>query len=138
MIGGFQPLAFQPAYQQVQQSGRRGGGVRRHGIWYQGKRKPDRLIDLPNKHLDSILAEVEAEVLYREIAEETRVLPDAARQAVAPFTKSEAAKPQVESVDWQALDRDAESVGTLLRIWMDIQRKKAIRAAEEEWLLLGD
>lgn len=106
-----------------------GGGGR---IWYQGKRRKRLLIEQPERHLKSILNQVEAEVLYREAVKDK---PEEAAAIVRPFSKSEAAEPPVQSVDWTALEQDRERVGKLFHLWFQrMQRKRR----DEEWLLLGD
>lgn len=122
------------AYQQIIDAGAR----HRVGGYKKRKHVAPRLEDLPNRHLDSILDEVEAQVLYRDIVRDTKVIPDSVREAVAPFTASEAVEPPAETINWEAVEQDVASLRALLTAWIEVERRKKRIRESEEWFLLGD
>src|SRR5512139_2517210 len=93
MIGGFQPLAFQPAYQQ-EVSVRRGGGKGRRPWIAYGEQKRPKL----NARIEEILDEVSAEMLYQEVVDTApQPVVAKAREIIAPYKEA-------KTVDWLALE----------------------------------
>lgn len=100
---------------------------------WQVKRRKLRLEEQPEKHLRYILDQVVAEY-YGEIVESDLPKPVKAEAAavVRPFAKNKGARtPQVESVDWKALQADVTAVNRLIRIWND-----ELAADEDDELIL--
>lgn len=111
-----------------------GGGAGRPVYW-QGKRRKRKLEDQPLKHLDFILNKVVSEYYGDIIASDLpkAVIKEAAA-IVKPFTQSKGI-PKVQSVDWIALQRDADSVGLLLEIWNEELHAREIE--DEEFMFLS-
>ena len=88
-------------------------------VYWQGKRRKRKLEDQPLRHLDYILDKVVAEY-YGDIVESD--LPKAvkreAAEVVEPFVERKTRGiPKPANIDWVALQRDADAVGTILQIW---------------------
>ena len=99
------------------------------------KRKKKTLREQPNKHLDYILDKaIEA---YGKIVEEApKAVQKEAAKIVRPFTESKAAVPQPESIDFKALERDAEKVAQLLEMYQ--QQVRAMEDDEDLIMLIAE
>ena len=146
MTGGFQPGPFQEAFQQelppqqgfVVQQGPGGGG----GGW--GKKrvsKPDTWEQAhPIKAFEKLVDDAVAKQLYGDLTEAAVPVAVKAKAAavVRKQAKSEAAIPEVQAVDWAAVQADADKVAALVMLYQQYSRKKQILAADDEWMMLGD
>lgn len=81
--------------------------------------------------LDVAMAEIYEAGTEENVAKETKL---AFAKIVKPFTKSKAKIPEVESVNWVALQKDAEQVDKLLKLWkqqIDDDNQMILMAYEE-------
>lgn len=107
---------------------------------WQGKRRKRTLKEQPEKHLRAILDRVVSEY-YGEIVEAdlpAKVKKEAAA-IVKPFADKEArykSVPPVAQVDWTALQRDAEAVAAILRIWSDELAQRDIDVDDDDTILM--
>lgn len=110
-------------------------------VYHQGRRKKRTLADQPNEHLRRILNRAVAEY-YGEIVTAKGVSPEVKAEAgelVKPFVGKKARKadvPKPAQVDWQALQRDAEAVASIIQIWNEEIRRREIDDDDEELLML--
>jgi hypothetical protein len=109
-----------------------------HPVYYQGKRKKRKLEDQPNKHLQWILDRTIAEY-YSEIIEAD--VPKSVKQEVGevvrPYIERKAKGiPQRSNIDWQALQQNADAVGTILQIWNEELRANDLEEDDEEFLIM--
>lgn len=101
--------------------------------WEKGKCRRIPLNERPNAHLKALLDDVAA--IYSELKNG----PSQAKAAkiVKPFSDDKrAAIPEVASVDWAALDRDAKRVDALIALWRKQQTERYLRDDEETWMML--
>lgn len=106
-------------------------------VYWQGKRRKRKLTDQPNKHLAYILDKVVSEY-YGEIISSD--LPQAVKKEAAavvkPFVETKKKGiPKTTQVDWAALQRDADAVGTILQIWHEELLAKEIED-EDEFMMM--
>lgn len=107
---------------------------------WQGKRRKKTLADQPNEHLRQILDRVVAEY-YGEIidADLPKSVKAEAADVVRPFVDKQARGariPQPARVDWEALQRDADAVSALVRIWSDEIVRQDIDDDDDEFFMM--
>lgn len=75
------------------------------------------------KRLDQIVSEwvdADAKEMYREIvAEAPKEIKAQAAKIVRPYTKATRPIPKPQSVDWEALNAEADRVQALFRLWRE-------------------
>ena len=96
-------------------SGGGGGGGYRYPSTYWERRKTAH--DYSGAAINEILEKAASEV-YAELAR-NKAIQEKAVAIIRPFTDSKAKKPQVASIDWYAIERDAQTVHALLQLWSD-------------------
>ena len=120
-------------------SGLGGDDAPRKGIDWQVKRRKLTLRERPEAHLRDILDRVVSEYYGEIVASD---LPQSVKKEAAavvkPFADKEArfkSVPPVAQVDWNALQRDADAVSAILRIWSDELAQREIDD-EDEFLMM--
>lgn len=107
-----------------------------HPVYWQGKRKRRKLIDQPERHLRWILEKVVAEYYADIIASDVpQSVKREAAALVKPYAEIDKGIPPVAVIDWDAVQRNADAVGTILQIWHE-EVQRDIDADDEEILIL--
>jgi hypothetical protein len=86
------------------------------------------------RHVDEILDDVVAEVMYRELTHAPQVVREQAAAIVRPFTPVKSAQPAPQAVDWSKFETNAKRVRQLLKLWRDYRTELD---DEDEWFLLS-
>lgn len=114
-----------------------GGAGHPARIDWQGKRRKATLADQPNEHLRQILDRVVSEY-YGDIvaADLPQSVKKEAAAIVKPFAEKQArykSVPKAAEVDWVALERNAEAVASLIRLWNE---ELALQNEDDEILMI--
>ena len=130
MIGGFQPLAFQPAYQQTGGAVPTipiGGAGHPTGIWW-GVRRHKKF----TKNLDWLLDRVVSE-FYGELTDPDMPISvqKEAAKIVRPYAQDGLKVPQ--SVNWAKMEGDIDRVMLLLELY---QKHYDIEDDDETWMMM--
>lgn len=94
------------------------------GGFHKGKKRRKR-----HKHVDEILSDIEK--IYADLQDTPQ--RQTAGEIVRPYAATDAKVPQPVSVDWVALERDAQKVAALMALWHQHQ----IDMDDEDIFLLG-
>lgn len=107
---------------------------------WQGKRRKPTLADRPNEHLRQILDRVVSEYYGEIVASDApQAVKAEAGKLVKPFADKKGrykAVPKPAEVDWVALQRDADAVSAILRIWSEEVSQNDIEDDDTEFFML--
>lgn len=105
---------------------------------WQTKRRKRTLQEQPEKHLRHILDTVVAEY-YGEIIESDlpKSVKAEAADIVRPFAENRGARiPKVARVDWEALQRNADAVGSIIRLWNEEVARQDVDDDDDELFMM--
>lgn len=85
------------------------------------------------RHVDDILNDVVAEVMYTELTQAPEPVREKAAAIVRPFTASKPKAPTPAKVDWDKFEANTKRVQQLLKLWRDYRQEQD----DEEWFLLS-
>lgn len=110
-------------------------------VYWQGRRRKRTLKEQPRKHLEQILESVVAEY-YADLTESD--LPASVKAKAAKLVKPYAKRPSkrqgvptAQSVNWKALEADAENARQLMELWKQEIMERDLQA-EDDYLMMVD